>query len=221
LILALLGGVVGLDTVSCIQAMIARPIVAAPLAGLLLGDAAAGMYVGVLLELVSLQKLPIGAYRGWDTGPAAVVAAAMAAGHESAGVMLITAAAWGVVVGWVGGWTVHQMRRATASLMANEGRAPISPHSLTVRHLSAMGVDFCRATVLTLLALWIAAGLSSTLGEAAARASGAAMAVALVCVALALGGDIRTLVRGRPVVLAMGIGFLVSAIATIWLNLAS
>jgi mannose PTS system EIIC component len=59
LLLSLLGGILSLDRLWA-QFMISRPIVAAPLAGLLLGDPYTGLQAGALLELFWIDKLPIG-----------------------------------------------------------------------------------------------------------------------------------------------------------------
>jgi PTS system mannose-specific IIC component len=52
--LALLGGVLGLDVVSFPQAMVSRPIVAATVAGALVGAPAAWLLLGATLELVAI-----------------------------------------------------------------------------------------------------------------------------------------------------------------------
>jgi mannose PTS system EIIC component len=61
----LIGGVValvcGLDRVAILQILVSRPIVAAPLAGLLLGEPLIGLQVGVMVELLWLARLPVGA----------------------------------------------------------------------------------------------------------------------------------------------------------------
>jgi len=61
----LLGGVValfcGLDRFALLQLAISRPIVAAPLAGLVLGNPSIGLQVGLLVELLWLARLPVGA----------------------------------------------------------------------------------------------------------------------------------------------------------------
>jgi mannose PTS system EIIC component len=59
ILLSLLGGVLSLDRVWA-QFMISRPIVAAPLAGFMLGDPYTGLQAGALLELFWIDKLPIG-----------------------------------------------------------------------------------------------------------------------------------------------------------------
>ena len=121
--------------------MISRPIVAGPLAGLILGDPVSGMWAGAVLEILSLRQLPIGASRGWDTGPAAVVAAAAAVGWTTGPPALLVAVAFGVVVGWLGSWSVHGLRHLNAGLVAVQGRPLDSATRLTVRHLSALVLD--------------------------------------------------------------------------------
>ncbi|MCK4536600.1 MAG: PTS sugar transporter subunit IIC [Desulfuromonadales bacterium] len=51
----------GLDRVALLQFMISRPIVAAPLAGWVMGNPLVGLEVGALLELLWLGRLPVGA----------------------------------------------------------------------------------------------------------------------------------------------------------------
>lgn len=216
--MALLGGVLGLDTVSCVQAMVSRPIVAAPIAGYLLGDPAAGMSAGVVLELISLNQLPIGANRGWDTAPASIAAAAVAALSSGGAVTLVVAVGFGVLVGWVGGWTVHLMRHAIARLVAaGESQRPIAASVLSARHLSAMAIDFARAAVLTLVALLLGAPLASGFEFSGAAAAVAATMLVLICVGLALGSDMRMMAKGRTVVMAFTVGLLVSAVLSLWL----
>jgi mannose/fructose/N-acetylgalactosamine-specific phosphotransferase system component IIC len=53
--IAILGGVLGLDVVSFPQAMISRPLVAATVAGALIGQAASGLLLGAALELIALD----------------------------------------------------------------------------------------------------------------------------------------------------------------------
>src|SRR6266699_2448819 len=60
----------GLDLVSVPQAMIARPLVAGPIAGAMLGDVVTGLELGVLFELFQYDILPMGATRYPEYGPA-------------------------------------------------------------------------------------------------------------------------------------------------------
>lgn len=61
--LLLWGTAVALDLVSVPQVMITRPLVAGTVAGVILGDPAAGAAVGAILELFALDLLPVGAAR--------------------------------------------------------------------------------------------------------------------------------------------------------------
>jgi mannose/fructose/N-acetylgalactosamine-specific phosphotransferase system component IIC len=209
----------GLDSVSFAQAMISRPIVAGPLAGLLLGDPISGMWVGGVLEILSLRQLPIGASRGWDTGPAAVAAAAAAVLWPTGPAALLVAVAFGVVVGWAGSWTVHGLRHLNARLVAGEGQALESPARLTARHLSAMVLDLLRAAALTAGAVLSFAVLAGVLGEVPPGPAGTAAAlVVLIAASLGIGVDVRMMARGRRLWTAAGVGAALGLILGLWLR---
>lgn len=55
------GGLLCLDRVF-VQAMISRPVIIAPLVGLILGNPYAGLIVGAILELIWIDRIPIGIY---------------------------------------------------------------------------------------------------------------------------------------------------------------
>ncbi|KPK79700.1 MAG: hypothetical protein AMS25_11695 [Gemmatimonas sp. SM23_52] len=215
--LALLGGVVGLDTASWAQAMISRPIVAGPVAGLLLGDPEAGFWAGAVLEVLSLRQLPVGASRYWDTGPAAVAATAVFV-PTGGPLALLVAVGFGVMVGWLGSWSVHLTRHLNARLVATEGRVAVTPMWLTVRHLAAMAVDLLRAAIITFLAVWAlprtAVGMAGLprLGDAVATL------ILLVSASLMLGVDVRTMARDRQTWAAFGVGAVLTAILVLWLR---
>ena len=92
LIVALIGGIVDLDSTAVVQCMISQPIVAAPLTGLILGsmlgDYAAGLQlglmVGVILQLVWIEQLPLGMNVPPDAALASVLSVALGfcAGHN-------------------------------------------------------------------------------------------------------------------------------------------
>nr|MBA2626511.1 PTS sugar transporter subunit IIC [Gemmatimonadales bacterium] len=58
----------GVDLVSMPQVMLSRPLVAASVAGWIVGDLEAGLRVGALLEMFALDVLPVGAVRYPDYG---------------------------------------------------------------------------------------------------------------------------------------------------------
>lgn len=61
MMVSLAGGLLCLDRTS-IQMMISRPVVAGPLVGWLLGDPFTGLLCGALIELIWIDRLPIGNY---------------------------------------------------------------------------------------------------------------------------------------------------------------
>jgi mannose/fructose/N-acetylgalactosamine-specific phosphotransferase system component IIC len=87
---AVAGAFIGLDRTAVGQFMISQPIVAAPLAGWMLGDATTGLLIGTTLELVWLLDMPVGAFVPADSTVASVVATAAAIGGSSGTVQLAT-----------------------------------------------------------------------------------------------------------------------------------
>ena len=59
--ISLLAVLAGLDRTAALQMMLSRPLVAAPLAGWLLGAPQSGLLVGSVVELLWLGRLPVGA----------------------------------------------------------------------------------------------------------------------------------------------------------------
>jgi len=55
------GALLSLDRTAWGQLMISRPVVLAPIIGLLCGNGAVGLFVGVLIELLWISDLPVGA----------------------------------------------------------------------------------------------------------------------------------------------------------------
>ena len=143
--LSLLGGWVATDSTSFGQFMVSRPLVAASLAGWIVGDPISGAALGVVLEAFHLNVLPVGAARYPEAGPAAVVAgAAYAIAEPTPGAMLI-AISFALVWEWVAGQSVHRLRHANVRLATPrvDGAA-----GLQRRHLGATGLDFLRGVLL-------------------------------------------------------------------------
>ena len=81
------GGLLCLDRVF-IQAMISRPVVIAPIIGLLLHNLYAGLVIGAFIELIWLDRIPIGTYIPPNDSITAVVATSTAviAGQKLGGI---------------------------------------------------------------------------------------------------------------------------------------
>lgn len=193
--LLLWGTIAGLDLASVGQVMVGRPLVAGIVAGLLVGDPAAGALVGVTLELFALDQLPVGGARYPDYGPAAVAGAATAAGAPGL-LGLGPAIAVALAVGYVGEITVQLVRRGNSADVQRR-RAELDAGDLAgIRRVQWRGIgrDAVRALAVTLFGLVLAAAVRRWLPLSlrgavlvATVAVGAAVAVA-VTGALRLGG---------------------------------
>lgn len=144
--LVLLGGWMAVDGTSCGQFMISRPLVAATLAGWVVGDPVAGLLVGVVLELFHLAVLPVGAARYPEGGPAAVVAGSLYASADTVPGALLMAVTFALVWEWVGGETLRVMRQLNVRLIAGPSE-PTGPLHLQIRHLSGIVLDFVRGMI--------------------------------------------------------------------------
>jgi mannose/fructose/N-acetylgalactosamine-specific phosphotransferase system component IIC len=193
------GTLVGLDLVSVPQMMIARPLVAGPVAGAMLGDLDTGLKLGVVFELLQYDILPVGAVRYPEYGPATVGAVATA--HAAAGVLgLGLGTLVGLITGLVGGVTIHLLRRvngrmvraAAATLEAGD------PRVLARVHLAAILRDGLRAALVTALGLGLAWAARPLLGGVLTVRGVTLLAVAAVGAALAAGaaGTLRLVGRG-------------------------
>jgi PTS system mannose-specific IIC component len=161
--IALLGGLLGLDVVSFPQAMISRPLVAATLAGALIGDSPSGLLVGAALELVALDTLPFGASRYPEWGSAAVVGGAIFATHPShpVGAMEMAIIA-SLATAWLGGWTMVKLRERNALWAARRrGALDAGARGAVVDlQLLCMSADFLRGALLAALSYGVFAPLT-------------------------------------------------------------
>ena len=194
------GTVVGLDLVSVPQAMFARPLVAATVAGAILGDVEAGLRLGVVLELFALDVLPVGAVRYPDYGPA-TVGATLAAVGSSWQPALGVATAIGLVVALIGGMTLQWLRHRNARAIQARAAALAAGSRSAVRTLQYQSIarDALRSAALT--------GLALLLADAALRwlrlDEGTAVALTVVAAGAALsavvGGALRSAGHGARV----------------------
>ena len=153
--LVVLGAILGLDVVSFPQAQVSRPLVAATLAGALMGQAMSGLFVGAALELIALETLPVGASRYPEWGSAAVVGGALFArsGESGPGAMCLAVLAT-LATAWVGGWTMVLLRRLNG-VVARRSLAAFargSRQAITGVQLFGLTADFLRGGLLTLAA---------------------------------------------------------------------
>jgi len=199
LLLLVWGTLVGLDLVSVPQAMIARPIVAGPIAGAILGDIGTGLQLGVLFELFQYDILPMGATRYPEYGPATV--AAVSAAHAAAGTLgLGLGALVGLITGMVGGLSLHAVRQLNTRAVRHAAVALEAgdPRVLERLHAASILRDGLRAAVVTALGLALAQVARAYLAGTLPPHGIALLNVAAVGSALAAGaaGTLRLVGRG-------------------------
>lgn len=155
-ILAVLGGLLGMDTVSFPQAMLSRPIVAGTLAGAVSGQPLPGLLVGATLELFAVETLPFGASRYPEWGSASVIGGVLASsGSGMEPGRLCTAVLATLIMAWVGGWSMVQLRKLNARLarVRHDAVSRGNRRSVIGLQVAGLGADLIRGTILTVVGL--------------------------------------------------------------------
>lgn len=168
LVVAIWGGLVGLDGTSFPQIMISRPLVAGTLTGAFLGRPIEGLAIGSLLEIFSFVILPIGAARYPESGTAAVAAAAAYGEAAGPGVevhLILLAVVFALTWERIAGATVTALRRVNERLISQAPeRGPMGAARLEWLHLTALGLDFARAASVVLAGAAVGLALLRGLG---------------------------------------------------------
>jgi PTS system mannose-specific IIC component len=154
--LAAWGVITGIDLVSVLQVMVARPLVAGTVAGVIVGDATAGVLVGMVLELYALEVLAVGGARYPDFGPAAVAAAVAAEGMPV--ILIGPAVVVGLFTAYVGDWSIVAVRRWNTTYVRRLATRLDNGDVQAVNKAQAAGIarDALRALLLTSLGLLLA-----------------------------------------------------------------
>ena len=189
--IALLGALLGLDVVSFPQAMISRPIVAATLAGALIGQPAAGLLIGVVLEMIALDTLPFGASRYPEWGSAAVVGGALFAAQPTGMPGALPASMLAALLtASISGWSMVVLRRMIAGRL-ERSRDRIeegSRDALISLHLAGMSLDLVRGALVTLTTMLIFAPLVRAIVTIWGSDSAPSRAVVAIIAAVVAGG---------------------------------
>jgi mannose/fructose/N-acetylgalactosamine-specific phosphotransferase system component IIC len=150
--LVVLGGLLGLDTVSFPQAMFSRPIVAATIAGALLGDPMRGLLLGATLELFAVDTLPFGASRYPEWGSSSVVGSGLFVTSQDLAAGALVAAVLGtLIMAWIGGLSMIYVRKFNAWLARRQHSAVASGDRRAIAGLQFSGLtaDLLRGALLT------------------------------------------------------------------------
>jgi len=160
LALVLWGTLAGLDLASLFQTLLSRPLVVGAATGWLLGEPAAGLRLGALLELFALDVVPVGSSRYPDFG-AATVGATIVAAAGPWEVTLGAAGLVGIALAIVGGSTLPTTRRLNArAVRAYTPRLEAGdPAAVRAVQLVCLGHDVVRSGVLALVAVGVGAAV--------------------------------------------------------------
>lgn len=157
LLLALFGGWAAVDGTSVGQFGVSRPLVAVLGAGLIVGEPAAVLPLALLLEAAHLSVLPVGAARYPESGPPAVVGAALyAAGPQTPGALLSTLVLV-LALEWLSGESIRWLRSVNIRLLLPCLGRGVRAGLLERRHLLAIAADFARGMLLLLAGLTLLA----------------------------------------------------------------
>jgi len=189
--IALLGALLGLDVVSFPQAMVSRPIVAATLAGAFIGHPAAGLLIGVVLELIALDTLPFGASRYPEWGSAGVVGGALFAAQPPGMPGALPASLLAALLtASVSGWSMVVLRRIIAGRLerTRDSIETGSRAALLSLHLSGMTLDLLRAALVTMVGMIVFSPLVRAIVAVWGSESAPSRAVVVVIAAIVAGG---------------------------------
>jgi mannose/fructose/N-acetylgalactosamine-specific phosphotransferase system component IIC len=219
--IALLGALLGLDVVSFPQAMISRPIVASTLAGTFIGHSAAGLLIGVVLEMIALDTLPFGASRYPEWGSAGVVGGALFAAQRAGMPGALPASLLAALLtASISGWSMVVLRRIIAARLARtrdrieEG----SRGALLSLHLSGMSLDLLRGALVTMLAMVIFSPLVRAIVAIWGSESAYSRAVVVVTAAIVAGGALWKVFHSVRHVIWLFLGGLVVSTAVLVLT---
>ncbi|MFO7766452.1 MAG: PTS sugar transporter subunit IIC [Pelovirga sp.] len=164
----MIGGVLallcGLDRIAILQILISRPIVAAPVAGILLGEPQIGLQIGVMVELLWLARLPVGAAVPPDDTQVAIAATVLsvALGRQLEAVsieLVLLCLLVALPVGKIGQYFDHRARNYNGHLPIETERALAEGLWRRTQWLHLRGMlSFGAASLLTYLII-VAVGL--------------------------------------------------------------
>lgn len=156
LMISLWGGLVALDTTAVLQVLISHPLVSCSVVGYMLGNFKVAFLIGVILELIWLNELPVGAAPFSEGNIGATVAAAVAVlvtdQTQRMQMAVPLACLFGIVVSAIGGYAVIGLRYVNGALYSRLLESSrLTPARITATHLSSILLLFIGGTLFTAL----------------------------------------------------------------------
>ncbi len=159
IVISFAGAFLCLDRV-VLQVMLSRPIVAAPVIGLLLGDPYTGLIAGAFIELIWIDRLPIGAYIPPNDTMAAIlitassIESARILGDISQGLIALSVLIFiplGVLAQRMELWVSQGNEKLTREALDDAARGDI--RGINRKHLSAILKNYILSALFILVAL--------------------------------------------------------------------
>lgn len=158
-LLSLLIGFLGLDTTIAFQVLISQPIFACPIIGWLLGNPSLGMEIGIMMQLIWLNELPVGAAVFLEGNIASMVTCAIAIQFEELNLpnLVFTAAfVIGMVVSYLGAQLTVLDRKLNGLILklTLEAAQKASLKQIALLDFTSVLIYFLMMSTLAYLALW-------------------------------------------------------------------
>jgi mannose/fructose/N-acetylgalactosamine-specific phosphotransferase system component IIC len=144
ILLSLTGGLLAIDDRAGWQSLLARPVFAAAFVGLVTGEMAVALPVGLILELVWLSILPMRGSRRPDqllgaiTGAGSVCLVAKLTGDPRVALLASVGVLLGLIAGEVGGYVSNRLFRSLNQMLSGASFAAVSGRRATVGKLAWM-----------------------------------------------------------------------------------
>lgn len=198
LLLSAVGGLLAIDEKAGWQSLLEQPVVSASVIGLAFGNVAAGLSVGVLLQLIWLSVLPMRGVRKPDAVAGAIVGAGTACllikhtGDPRILFIVSLGALSGLIAGEVGGSAARGIHRYRERFLGRVDSTGKLSRRLFLHFASSLSFIFAAEAVLILGLLPVSIGVSEWVsGAVGAEFASGAQAWADVVPALGAGAIVQ------------------------------
>lgn len=160
--LSLVGGFIALDTTAVLQGLISQPLVAGIVLGWLSGNLVLGMHVGLLMQLLWLNQLPVGAAKIPEGNLASIIAVLLTVRlnilfENSQSILIFSVVLYTLLFSWLGTLLTTFMRSVNIRLFDFAFRALEKEriYALGGIHIAALLIQFVLQAALVYLAVLV------------------------------------------------------------------
>jgi len=160
--LSLVGGFIALDTTAVLQGLISQPLVAGIVLGWLSGNLVLGMHVGLLMQLLWLNQLPVGAAKIPEGNLASIIAVLLTVRlnilfENSQSILIFSVVLYTLLFSWLGTLLTTFMRSVNIRLFDFAFRALEKEriYALGGIHITALLIQFVLQAALVYFAVLV------------------------------------------------------------------